>query len=343
MANPHGKYASISLYEHIHLIFIFLQLPLVILWTILLFLLRIRRPARSIRRDTSLTIIRFIKYRVSLPQRQYISGTSTNTYTKWCKKHALPEMIEELIGDAKIMWIGPKRTKRVVLFFPGGGYFAALPIFMLDFWRYVQLKLELEVGFAVLNYSLYPEATYPTQLHQACTALDHLISTGTHPSNIHIIGDSAGGNLVLGLLSILLHPLPLTDSSESPPRIINSPLPAPLAGVYLMSPWVNFTNTAPSLVENTPHDISNSPGLGEHVIGCYTPSSQRAYVEPLKAPSGWFDGLNGVVDRLLIHLEGKKTRGYEFVLQEGGVHDDPYFDFFFGTPGEGEVVYSVHS
>lgn len=30
-------------------------------------------------------------------------------------------------------------------------------------------------------------------------------------------------------------------------------------------------------------------------------------------------------------------RGYEFVLQEGGVHDDPYFDFFFGTPGEREV------
>lgn len=259
------------------------------------------------------------------------------------------------------MWIGPKRTKRVVLFFPGGGYFAALPIFMLDFWRYVQLKLELEVGFAVLNYSLYPEATYPTQLHQACTALDHLISTGTHPSNIHIIGDSAGGNLVLGLLSILLHPLPLTDSSESPPRIINSPLPAPLAGVYLMSPWVNFTNTAPSLVENTPHDISNSPGLGEHVIGCYTPPSQRAYVEPLKAPSGWFDGLDAIVDRLLvsagdkevdrddivsfgkIHLEGKKTRGYEFVLQEGGVHDDPYFDFFFGTPGEGEVGGLTHT
>jgi hypothetical protein len=25
-----------------------------------------------------------------------------------------------------------------------------------------------------------------------------------------------------------------------------------------------------------------------------------------------------------VHLEGK-MRGYEFVLQEGGVHDDPYF------------------
>jgi len=43
-----------------------------------------------------------------------------------------------------------------------------------------------------------------------------------------------------------------------------------------------------------------------------------------------------------VHLEGKKTRRYEFVLQEGGVHDDPYFDFFLGTPGEREVGGSTH-
>ena len=41
-------------------------------------------------------------------------------------------------------------------------------------------------------------------------------------------------------------------------------------------------------------------------------------------------------------LEGK-TRGYEFVLQEGGVHDGPYFDFFMGTPGEGEVGGLTHT
>ena len=41
-------------------------------------------------------------------------------------------------------------------------------------------------------------------------------------------------------------------------------------------------------------------------------------------------------------LEGKKTGGYEFVLQEGGVHDDPYFDLFLGTLGEGEVGGLAH-
>ena len=42
-----------------------------------------------------------------------------------------------------------------------------------------------------------------------------------------------------------------------------------------------------------------------------------------------------------VHLDGK-SRGYEFVLQEGGVHDDPYFDFFMGTPGESEVDGLTH-
>ncbi|KIK04525.1 hypothetical protein K443DRAFT_4504 [Laccaria amethystina LaAM-08-1] len=318
MANPREKYGSISLYE-----------PSNSLWSYSRPSSIICHPVRSIRRETSLASVRFINYR-------------------WPKKHALPETIEELVDDAKIMWIGPKRAKRVVLFFHGGGYFAALPTFMLDFWRYVQLRLEqrgLEVGFAVLNYSLYPESTYPTQLHQACTALDHLISTGTHPNNIHIIGDYAGGNLKR------------TSTTDH-----KRPLPAPLAGVYLMSPWVNFTNTSPSLAQNTPHDISDSPalqGLGERVIGSRTPPSQRAYVEPLKAPPGWFDGLDSVANRVLVsagdkevdrddvvsfgkvHLEGK-TRGYEFVLQEGGIHDDPYFDFFLGSPGEGEVGGLTH-
>ena len=41
-------------------------------------------------------------------------------------------------------------------------------------------------------------------------------------------------------------------------------------------------------------------------------------------------------------LEGKKTGGYEFVLQDGGVHDDQYFDFFMGTPGEGEMGGLAH-
>ena len=42
-----------------------------------------------------------------------------------------------------------------------------------------------------------------------------------------------------------------------------------------------------------------------------------------------------------VYLE-RKTRGYEFVLQEGGVHGDPYFDFFMGTPGEGEMGGLAH-
>ena len=42
-----------------------------------------------------------------------------------------------------------------------------------------------------------------------------------------------------------------------------------------------------------------------------------------------------------VHLKGK-MRGYELVLQERGVHDDPYIDFFMGMLGEGEVGGLTH-
>ena len=59
------------------------------------------------------------------------------------------------------------------------------------------------------------------------------------------------------------------------------PLPAPRASIYSMSPWVNITNTDPSLAPNTPHDILNSAAilrLGERVISSRMPPSQWAYV-----------------------------------------------------------------
>lgn len=49
---------------------------------------------------------------------------------------------------------------------------------------------------------------------------------------IVIAGDSAGGNLTLGLISHLLHPHPDVPKVE---------LSGPLATTILISPWVKFT------------------------------------------------------------------------------------------------------
>ena len=56
---------------------------------------------------------------LSVPQQQFALGTDLSTYELWTKKEALPKLIDELGGDARLLWIGPKRLERVVLFLHG--------------------------------------------------------------------------------------------------------------------------------------------------------------------------------------------------------------------------------
>ena len=123
-------------------------------------------------RNASLLGMKFFLSHSSLPQLQYVGGTTLDVYKAWAKKKKLPITVEELNEDTRLLWVGPKQTKRVVLYFhgasccsrqasiadlfvSGGGYILPLQDFALRFWRYVQLELQkrdCDVGFAILNY-----------------------------------------------------------------------------------------------------------------------------------------------------------------------------------------------
>ncbi|KAG5338971.1 hypothetical protein C0989_005470, partial [Termitomyces sp. Mn162] len=185
-------------------------------------------------------------------------------------------------------------------------------------------------------YTPVPTATFPTQLKQAVLAVQHLISMGVEPQNIQLTGDSAGGNLVLQLLSHMLHPV--TDV----PRLT---ITAPFSGVYLMSPWVSLTGKTGSMITN---DDSDSVGIKAltywgRIVLDGVPEKYRSYLEPYYAPEDWFMDLSTVVRRVFVtdgdaeclrdeiaavadHL-GKKHPRMQFILQKHGIHDDPYFDF----------------
>jgi acetyl esterase/lipase len=185
--------------------------------------------------------------------------------------------------------------------------------------------------------ALVPSATFPTQLQQAVVAIEHLVSTGVQPQNMLITGDSAGGNLVLQVISHILHPLdgvrPLKLSS-------------PFRGIYLMSPWVTLTGTEGSLTSNDGSDIIGPKCMnywGRQVLEG-VPMSYLPYIEPSQAPETWFKSMNTVVDRVLITAGSAEClrdpievfakqicRGHDgatFWMQENGVHIDPFFDFF---------------
>lgn len=182
-------------------------------------------------------------------QIQFLSTPTIDVYTAWIKKQRVQGHqsrlnidIEPLTGtDASILWIGNrKKASKFVLFLHGGGYVAPpLPGHFTWCWEsYVNggPGVNKEVAVAFLQYTLAPGGKYPDQLRQASAALNHLLQAGVSPSDLIVGGDSAGGNLTAQLIYHLLHPNPAVPEVK---------LQSPLAGMFLVSPWLSDrTDTA---------------------------------------------------------------------------------------------------
>jgi len=193
---------------------------------------------------------------------------------------------------------------------------------------------------ALLYTALIPSAVFPTQIRQASLALEHVIASGVHPSNLHVVADSAGAHLLLATLSHRIHPLDTIRKTI--------PLQAPIRGIYLMSPWVCLKSPCTSFQSNSGTDILDGPSLTTFadLVLADVPKHHLAYAEPADAPDSWFTGLDSVVDRVLMTAGGAEmfrddiirfsqtlTRtksNFTFVVQEEGVHDGPLIDHLSG-------------
>lgn len=148
----------------------------------------------------------------------------------------------------------------------------------------------------------------------------------------------------------MLHPL------FSPPII---PPGTRFRGAYLLSPWISLTGvgtdggkeTLPSFQANEHSDVATPTSLlflaSSVFSGLQHPSSDIPYIDPIHAPAEWFQGLPDVVERVFVSTGGdeclrdhtlmffeERIRPWhgeaEFFEHEGGVHNDPYFDFAVG-------------
>lgn len=86
------------------------------------------------------------------------------------------------------------------------------------------------------DYPLLQQAPFPAAPLAVLKAWDHLISKGWAPHQIVIAGDSAGGNLVFGLLATIL------ARGEKP------------AGVLAFSPWTDLTLAGETIRTNEAKD-----------------------------------------------------------------------------------------
>lgn len=146
-------------------------------------------------------------------------------------------------------------------------------------------------GLAVfaVAYTLAPCAQYPIQLVQSVEALRYILTQHNRtPANVLMAGDSAGGNLAVGVLSHLTGPhqaIARLDISD------------PLADVVLMSPWTSLEVSSETEV-NCIGDLI-TPSVAKPWAGEYLGNAKHDYyTDASTAPSSWFKGFK--TQRILV-------------------------------------------
>lgn len=237
--------------------------------------------------------------------------STTAGYAKFCKTTSLEPKTLDLDtknGKAIAHWIGDPDADTIMLYCHGGGYTlpASNGLFQMLDGLVKDMNDDKKPRFAILMlaYTLTPEAVYPTQLREATIVLDHLINrAGRSPSHILLGGDSAGGNLVLALLSHLQHP----HADVFPVK-----LDGPLSGIYLNSPWVGFCTNDPSYSSNAHLDILSPVAIRRWVAMFLNqadtsnpeadpgPISGDAWTEACLNPASWWKNIDQVVSHVFI-------------------------------------------
>jgi monoterpene epsilon-lactone hydrolase len=133
-------------------------------------------------------------------------------------------------------------TQRVVLYLHGGSYCLG----SLDTHRGLAATIAgaAQARALLIEYRLAPEHRFPAAVLDARAAYDWLLDQGIRPNQIALVGDSAGGGLVLALLASL------SDAGR----------PLPIAGVCL-SPWADLSLSGRSWTTNARRELVLSAAI----------------------------------------------------------------------------------
>jgi monoterpene epsilon-lactone hydrolase len=154
--------------------------------------------------------------------------------------------------------------KRHVLYLHGGAYAIGSP----SCYRHLTWRIAAAARACVLaiDYRLAPEHPFPAALEDAERAYRWLLSGGAEPRHVVVMGDSAGGGLVLALL------MKLRDAGCALP-----------AAAVALSPWTDLALTGASLALNARADpminVKAVPGLARNYLAGADP--RNPYASPL--------------------------------------------------------------
>ncbi|KAF1949867.1 alpha/beta hydrolase fold protein-like protein [Byssothecium circinans] len=262
-----------------------------------------QKGAQNYFKDVMFSMMRVQLGNLDTAQERYWNGTSTPVYLKYAQDNGFEPQSVTLSSGVQAHWLGDKDAKKVILWFHGG---YVLPVSPGHFAYLSSIKDTLaaqgsSVAVLFLAYDLAPESTYPTQLRQAVECLRYLIqTTGRAPRDITLGGDSAGGNLTMGVLSHLAHPHP---------EIATLHLPTKLHAALLISPWCSFNTHTPAFESNAEKDFFDRRTLlrwSSAFLGSDSPFAGDYYNEPVLAPASWWEDTAHVIDEVLIWAGGSE-------------------------------------
>lgn len=270
-----------------------------------------------------------------------------------------PDLYEKVSGkDFSGHWIckgAPGKPAKVsavdlvIYYLHGGAYQIGHPASAIaPFLRIAELadKKGISVAVFALDYSLTPEAQYPTQVNQAKAAYQYLLNDqNIDPSKLALLGDSAGAHLILNLFSIM------ADEKS---------LPKPGAGAFLVAPWIDLRCSKDgSFVRNKDNDYlvrdllitageqvvpHKHDATASHIINFALPRPNKQSWADILPNKVWVGiGSNDVLlDDAVAFVKNVQADGVnvDFDIDEGKVHDwqivEDIFDTdnYFATIGE---------
>lgn len=173
----------------------------------------------------------------------------------------------------------PSRSNVTVLWIHGGAYISRSALAgLVPLLRIAELAAEqkLSINIFTLEYSLAPEAKFPTQLNEATAAYEYLIEVEKiDPNSIIVLGESAGGHLALSLSY----------------KLLQKGLPRP-GKVCLLYPWANLDNSGASFETNKYKDCLEKADLdrcADWLVGGDGRSKSADFINFASSPQrkGW--------------------------------------------------------
>lgn len=163
-----------------------------------------------------------------------------------------------------------RRPDVMVYYCHGGGFSMGSAYFYMEYLLAWLSLLRKEGGYSnpavfALEYTLVPDATYPTQVQETLQGYKYALSIMDEPSQIIVSGDSAGATLVLSLLLTLSKFSALKDKMPG------------LA--VLISPWATIISPKN---QNTPSDYLNAESL--HLYGSQYVGKLASPTDPIVSP-----------------------------------------------------------